>query len=477
MLDRRRFLQLSSAGALAQALPAQRARRPNIVFLYADDLGYRDIGCFGDPDVRTPNLDRLAADGIRLTDFHVAAPVCGPSRSGLLTGRYPLRNGLFTNIRNDITDYGHKYNRMDYATSPEMTQGLDLREVTIAQRLKDAGYRTGIVGKWDSGRDYPFLPLQRGFDFFYGFANTGIDYFTHERYGVPSLFRGNEQIEEEGYATDLFRREAIGFIEKSKDRPFFLYLPFNAPHAPSNLEKTGPQAPEKYVRMYGQPPGSAHVRYMANVTCMDDAIGAVLGKLKELNLENDTLVMFASDNGGTKVGSNGPLRGWKGDVYEGGHRVPFIARWPGRIPKGKVSNEFAGTLDVFATWLKLGGGVSPASIKLDGYDILPVLTSGAASPRKEQYWEMFGSRAGRFGNWKWVTQGKRGNPPSPSAPGELFNLADDLGEKHDLGKENPKMLREMKERCDNWMREMAQAETRGPFSRDYYRLLGFPKTN
>ena len=416
-MNRRRFLQASSATALAHTLPAQRTRRPNIVFLYADDLGYRDIGCFGETQVKTPHLDRMADDGIKLTDFHVSAPVCGPSRSGLLTGRYPLRNGLFTNIRNDITDFGYRYNMLEYATSPEMTQGLDLREVTIAQRLKDAGYRTGIFGKWDSGRDYSYLPQQRGFDTFYGFANTGIDYFTHERYGVPSLFRGNELIHEDGYSTDLFCREALGFIEKNKDRQFFLYVPFNAPHAPSNLEKTGPQAPEKYIRMYGEPPGSARIRFLANITCMDAAIGAILEKLKELNLEDDTLVMFASDNGGTKVGSNGPLRGWKGDVYEGGHRVPFIARWPGRIPKGVVSTEFASTLDVFATLLKLGGGASPSSIKLDGYDILPVLTSGASTPRKEHFWEMRGSRAARFENWKWVLNGKRSEPPSKDAAG------------------------------------------------------------
>jgi arylsulfatase A-like enzyme len=195
-MTRRRFIQIASAAAGASLPAAQTgsARKPNIVFLYADDMGYGDLGCFGDAEAKTPHLDRMASDGMRLTDFHVTAPVCCPSRSGFLTGRYPQRNGLFTNIRNDMVNYGYRYTMLEYATSPEMTQGLDLREATVAQSLQRAGYKTGVVGKWDSGRDFPYLPLQRGFDFFYGFANTGIDYWTHERYGVPSMFRGNELI-------------------------------------------------------------------------------------------------------------------------------------------------------------------------------------------------------------------------------------------------------------------------------------------
>jgi arylsulfatase A-like enzyme len=459
--------------------PAERVSvrsTPNVIFLYADDMGYGDLGCFGSREVKTPHLDRLAAEGIRLTDFHTASPVCGPSRSGLLTGRYPLRNGLFTNIRNYMVSYGYRYTMLEHATSPEMTQGLDLREVTIAKVLKDAGYTTGIVGKWDCGRQQEFLPLQRGFDFFYGFPIGGIDYWTHERHGVPSMFRGNELIKEEGYATDLFRREALRFIEANKNRPFFLYVPFNAPHGPSNFENTGPQAPEGYIRMYGEPPGSARMRYMASITCLDASVGAILDKLEALNLDKNTLVMFASDNGATKLGSNGPYRGWKGQMYEGGHRVAFIARWPGRIPKGSVSDELVASLDIFPTLLGLAGGRLPSSIQFDGFDILPVLTSGARSPRKNQFWELRGARAARCENWKWVLETQPSMLPSPEAPGELYDLAADPDEQRDLTKDKPDIARKMKERWADWMREIARSEHRGPFSRDYFRVLGFPKS-
>jgi arylsulfatase A-like enzyme len=466
----------SAMGGPLLASPPGAPRKPNIVFLYADDMGFGDLACFGDPEVKTPHLDRLASEGMRLTDFHVAAPVCGPSRSGFLTGRYPQRNGLFTNIRNDMVNYGYRYSMLEYAASPEMTQGLDLREVTVAQPLKQAGYATGIVGKWDSGRDFPFLPLQRGFDFFYGFANTGIDYWTHERYGVPSMFRGNQLIKEEGYATDLFRREALRFIDENKHRPFFLYVPFNAPHGPSNLEQTGPQAPEEYVRLYGKPPGTGRMRYLANISCMDAAVGAILDRLRQHGLDDNTLVLFSSDNGATQVGRNKPYRGWKGEMYEGGIRVPGIARWTGRIPKGVTCPHFCGTLDLFPTFLRAAGAALPTNVKLDGRDILPLLTAGARPARTEQFWELRGSRAARIGRWKWVAESRRGEVPPDTAPGELYDLEADPGESRNLAGEQPEALRMARERWAAWMNEMARSEPRGPFSsREYFRVLGFPR--
>jgi arylsulfatase A-like enzyme len=477
-MTRRRFMQLTPAAAGASLTAAQTAaaRKPNIVFLYADDMGYGDLGCFGDPEAKTPHLDRMASEGMRLTDFHVTAPVCCPSRSGFLTGRYPQRNGLFTNIRNDMINYGYRYTMLEYATSPEMTQGLDLRETTIAQALQRAGYKTGMVGKWDSGRDFPHLPLQRGFDFFYGFANTGIDYWTHERYGIPSMFRGNELIQEEGYATDLFRREALRFIDENKDRPFFLYVPFNAPHGPSNLEKTGPQAPEQYIKLHGNPPGTPRIRYLANITCLDAAAGAILDRLRHHGLDNNTLVVFSSDNGATAVGRNKPYRGGKGDMYEGGIRVPGIARWPGRVPNAASCNSFCGTLDLFPTFLKLAGAEPAKDAGLDGHDIVPVLTKGAPSTRKDQFWELRGSRGARIGDWKWVLHTKRGVLPPADAPGELYNLEADPGETRNLASDKADVLRMVRERWNEWMDEMAKSPPRGPFaSREYFRLLGFPR--
>ena len=202
----------------------------------------------------------MAAEGVRFTDFAVSWPACTPSRSSILTGRYPQRNGLYDMIRNNEVNWKFQFDESSYAISPEMTLGMDLREVTIGQALKPAGYATGLVGKWDSGRARRFLPLQRGFDFYYGFANTGIDYYTHERYGVPSMFRGNERIKEEGHATDLFQREALRFIDEHRQRPFFLYLAFNAPHGASTFDKTGDAGAGEvlaHVRRFGQRPQSA----------------------------------------------------------------------------------------------------------------------------------------------------------------------------------------------------------------------------
>jgi len=466
------LMVLSSVGI---ACRTDADQLPNVVLIYADDLGYADLGSFGSADVKTPHLDRLASQGVRLTKFYVSSPVCCPSRSGLLTGRYPQRNGLHSNIRNDMVNYGHRYSELEYACSAEMSLGLDVREVTIAQVLREAGYVTGVIGKWDSGRAKRFLPLQRGFDHFYGFANTGIDYWTHERYGVPSMFRDNERIEAQGYATELFGSEAERFIRRNKERPFFLYVPFNAPHGPSNLERTGPQAPEQFVRMYGEPPGSARIRYMANISCMDTAIGGILETLRECSLEDSTLVIFTSDNGPTSVGRAVPYRGTKGDMTEGGIRVPFIARWPGRIGGGTVSDEFCSTLDLFPTIRNIAGAGAESEIELDGFDILPVLAELKKSPRNEQFWELRGSRAARVGDWKWILASPRFEIPPEGAVGELYDLANDPGEQQDLAAENPEALKMVRERWDFWMDEMAASEPRGPFSQSYFTLLGYPR--
>lgn len=466
------FLTLTLAATAALA-----ASKPNILLIVSDDQGYPDLGCIGTKLVLTPALDRLAAEGVRATSFYVTAPACTPSRGSILTGRYPQRNGLYELVRNDLVNYGHLYTLVEYATSPEMTLGLDPREVTIGNVLQRAGYRTGVVGKWDMGQARRYLPLQRGFDFFYGIGNNGIDYYTHERYGIPSMFRGNERTEADKgtYATDLFKREALRFIRENKGQPWFLHLAFNAPHSASSFAPEtvlpegkaraakrppgeGVQVPEKYAALYRDAVKDERLaRYYGAITCMDEAIGEVLALLQERGEDRNTLVVFLSDNGGSGNAGNAPLRAGKGQMFEGGLRVPFIAWWPGRLPAGRVCDDFLSTLEIFPTLARAAGAKTDRKIRLDGFDMLPVLRGEEKSPRTEMFWEWRGQRAARVGDWKWVESSRGGG---------FFDLSADLGEQRDLSIEKPESLQRLKARFTAWRAEMEAGEPRGPF-RDY----------
>jgi arylsulfatase A-like enzyme len=371
-------------------------------------------------------------------------------------------------VRNDMTNYGHRYTPEEYAVSPEMTLGLDPREQTIGDVLRRAGYRTGVVGKWDMGQARRFLPLQRGFDFFYGHGNNGIDYYTHERYGIPSMFCGNERTEADKgtYATDLFKREALRFIAESKDRPWFLYLAFNAPHGASSFgadptdrkTREGVQAPEKYVAMYrGKVKDERLAKYYGAMTCMDEAIGEIIARVKQSGAGENTFLMFLSDNGGSGNGGNAPLRAGKGAMWEGGLRVPFIAWWPGRVPAGKVTDEFLTSLELLPTLAAAAGAKLTPGVKLDGFDLLPVLRGEKKSPRAEMFWQRRSDKAARVGQWKWVESAKGGG---------LFDLSADLVETRDLSAEKTDVLARVKGRFEAWRKEMDAAEPRGPF-RDY----------
>ncbi|MGQ9770483.1 MAG: sulfatase-like hydrolase/transferase [Thermogutta sp.] len=456
-------------------------RPPNILLIVSDDQGYRDLGVLR-ADLITPHLDRLAREGVRLTNFYMAWPACTPSRGAFLTGRYPQRNGTYDMFRNEAPDYGYLYSPEEYAVTFERIGGMDTREILIPRLLAEKGYRCALFGKWDLGSLQRYLPLARGFHEFYGFVNTGIDYFTHERYGVPSMYRNNVPTTEDAgiYITDLIRREALKFIEANYHHQFFLYLAFNAPHNASNLDpriRSAPQATEKYKRMYPQL-REGYVRapnhpywqnaevptrqtrdllYRASITAMDDAIGAVLTKLDELRLTDNTFVLFFSDNGGAGVADNSPLRGQKGQLFEGGIRVCALARFPGKIPAGTICDEFLSGVEVFPTFAQLARASFPPDLKLDGFDMLPILEGRQRSPRQTMFWQRREWKAARVETWKWIE----------NRNGEfLFDLAHDVGESTNLIDQQPAKAQELRQAFQEWSREMEAAEPRGPF-RDY----------
>lgn len=478
-----RLLCFACLSLILPATVSADAKKPNILLIVSDDQGYNDLGVLGN-GIITPALDRLAAEGTRLTNFYVTWPACTPSRAGLLTGRYPQRNGIYDMIRNEAPDYGYKYKPGEYDVTFERIGGMDLREKFIPDLLP-AEYQSAVYGKWDLGTLKRFLPTSRGFDDFFGFVNTGVDYFTHERYGVHSMMRNLEpDMADTGtYCTYLFEREALKFLDDhSGKEPFFLYVPFNAPHNSSALEpeiRTSVQAPDKYKRMYPlvdpefndvaayKYGGPAKVTskparqrdYRAAVTCMDDSIGKMLALLDEKGIADDTIVIFFSDNGGSGGADNSPLRGRKAQTWEGGIRVPCLVRWPGgKVPAGSITDAFLSSLELVPSFAAATDHALPEDIVFDGYDWWPTLRGEAKSPRTEMFWKRRNQLGARIGDWKWTFMGIEQNG--------LFNLAEDIGETNDLSEKNPEKLAELKAAFDSWLEQMDKAEPRGPF-RDF----------
>ncbi len=412
-----------AAAAIAADEPADAERPPNIVIIFADDLGYGDLGCFGNPTIATPNLDRMAREGMRLTQFYVAECVCTPSRAGLLTGRLPIRNGMCSDTR-----------RVLFADS---TGGLPVEEITIADSLKTKDYATGCVGKWHLGHLPQFLPMRQGFDSYYG-----IPYSNDMR---PSLLlRDATVIEEPVDQTTLTARytaEAVSFIRKNRDRPFFLYMPHTFPHVPL-------YASEKFKGK------SRRGLFGDAVEELDWSVGQVLQTLAELKLDERTLVFFTSDNGPWLIkkqngGSAGLLRGGKGSTWEGGMREPTIARWPGKIPAGTTSAELGSTTDLLATIHGLLDIPLPTDRTLDSYDLRPVLFATGESPRKSLlYYRGRKLMAARLGPWKahFMTQAGYGQPePEQHDPPLLFHLESDPSEQFDLAKKHPEVISQIRQ--------------------------------
>jgi arylsulfatase A-like enzyme len=416
----------SSVSALP---PFPPARKPNIIVILADDLGYGSIGAQGCRDIPTPQIDQMARDGVRCTSGYVTCPVCSPTRAGLMTGRYQQRFGHETNPGPE--------------SSAESDFGLPRSETILPERMKALGYATGMVGKWHLGYQPELQPSRRGFDSFYGFLGGANPYLPTGRRGLRML-RGTEPVNETEYLTEAFTREAVGFMEQHRQQPFFLYLAFNAVHNPL-------QASQKYLSRFSDIKEEKRRVYAAMLSALDDAVGTVMAKLREWKLEEDTLVFFLSDNGGPTpqtTSSNSPLRGYKGQMWEGGIRVPFIVQWKKRLPAGKVYTRPVSSLDILPTAVAAAGGRLTADWKLDGVDLLPHLSSRkSGEPHKTLYWRMGERSAIRDGDWKLVTE--RGG----AAPA-LFNLSNDIGEKSNLAERMPETVRELSAKWERWASEM-----------------------
>jgi arylsulfatase A-like enzyme len=424
---RRLLLALLFLAALPLPALAQ-ARKPNVLVIVADDMGYADAGCQGCKDIPTPNIDSLARNGIRCTNGYVSGPYCSPTRAGLLTGRYQTR-------------FGHEFNPGAGADI-----GLPLTQTTIADRFKAAGYATGLVGKWHLGSAAKFHPLNRGFKEHFGFLGGAHTYFAEKS---KTILRGMEAVQEKDYLTDAFGREAVAFIDRHQKEPFFLCLTFNAVHTPM-------EASEKYLARFASIADKQRRTYAAMTSAMDDAIGAVLGKLRTAGLEENTLIFFFSDNGGPTMpgttingSSNAPLRGSKRQTLEGGIRVPWIVQWKGRLAGGKTYDQPVIQLDILPTALTAAGVEVAPDWKLDGVNLLPYLEGKSTGvPHETLYWRFGTQMAIRRGDWKLVQYDNTGR--------KLYNLAADIGEATDLLAKEPDKAKELEAAWKKWDAEQAK---------------------
>lgn len=427
-------------------------RMPNILVILADDLGYGDIGVHGCKDIPTPNIDKLAATGVRCTNGYSSHPFCSPMRAGFIVGRYQHRFGYERNIAYD------PHNKH---------MGLPTSETTFAKRLQKKNYHTGILGKWHLGASAPFHPNRRGFNHFYGFLGGGHDYFDvdltrpiGEGYRVP-LQRNGKPTNLDEYLTTALSKEAVRFVESSKDKPFFLYVSYNAPHTPM-------QAPQETLDKFSSIKNKKRRAYAAMVHIMDEGIGQILQTLNRLNLRDNTLIFFLSDNGGPEMANasnNGPLRGQKGHVYEGGIRVPFLVSWPGVLPEGKEYHQPVSSLDIATTALETAVVPVTKEAKLDGINLIPYLAGKRKeSPHGALFWRKENGKA-----WA-VRAGSLKLLKVESSPKMLlYDLSKDIGETNDLTKAQPEDVKRLKALYDQWNK--ANTPPFFPSFRDYHRLM------
>ena len=426
---------------LAFQVTASSAAKPNIVVIFTDDQGINDVGCYGS-EISTPNIDRLATEGMKLNQFYAASSICTPSRFGLFTGRYAHRS------QDSLTS------ALMFMAQEDKSRGLRRGETTYVSRLRDAGYQTALVGKWHLGHgDREFWPTQHGFDSFYGHTGGCVDFFTLRYGNLPDWYRGEEIEETPGYATDVITNEAIQVLRRSRKtkKPLYLHLAYNAPHfgkgwneqkdTTENVMQPKP-ADLKSVDSIRDP---LRRSFAAKVVGMDQSIGQLMKEIDDLGMRNETLVIFMTDHGGDPKygGSNEPLRGDKATLFEGGLRVPCLIRWPKHVKAGSVSNSVACAIDWFPTFDKILGLTSPSN--LDGISILPVLRGKLGVPDRELLWKTGAHQLLERKSWRAVRKGKWKLVSPPDHPSMLFDLEADPNETTDVANSHPKVARELRD--------------------------------
>jgi len=441
---------------VVQSIHAQQNKNPNIIIIMTDDMGYGDVGFNGCKDIPTPNIDRIAAAGVVFTAGHVSFAVCSPSRAGLLTGRYSQRFG---------------YERNVLYMPKDATMGLSLDEETMADALGRSGYRSMLVGKWHLGAHPNLHPLKRGFNEFFGFLGGGHQYFPSALEIVDPLSvddegssyktklnRGLAVVEEEEYITDAFSREAVSFVDRNRNNPFFLYLTYNAPHTPL-------QAPDQYLSRFKHIADNKRRIYAAMISAIDDGVGKLLDKLKETGLDKNTLLFFLSDNGGPldNGSSNHPLSGKKGNLYEGGIRVPFAMQWPGVIAAGTVYEKPIISLDIFATALGSLEKTIPTKNPLDGVNLIPFLTGKKkGAPHEMLFWRNHDMKAYAVINADGKKLWMKGDTTF------LFDLGKTGEEKQNIANENTELVLKMKRQLAEWEKGLKLPAFLGLSQRDEY---------
>jgi arylsulfatase A-like enzyme len=410
---------------------AEPARRPNVIVILTDDMGYADLGCYGSPDIRTPHIDGLAKAGVRFTDFYSNGPVCTPTRAGLMTGRWQQRVGL------------------EWAIFPGQKEpGLEVAENSLSRLLKDAGYATGCFGKWHLGYKPEYGPNAHGFDEYFGLLSGNVDHYSKKEInGEADWYENTKPVDAPGYSTEILTDRAVAFIERHAKRPFFAYVPYNAVHWPFQP----PGRPDD-VRTRATWFAGTRQDYIAMTEAIDAGVGRILAALDKHGLAGDTLVIFTNDNGGERLSDMGPLFHHKGTVWEGGVRVPCVMRWPGRLPAGAVTDQPGITMDLTATVLA-AAGVSPPARPVDGIDLLPILSGKAPAAERTFFWRIDRKdrlqKAVRHGKWKLVRDG---------GIEQLFDLSADPGERKDLAWKQPEVAADLRKRLAGWEAEMAKSK-------------------